>query len=56
MCLDKLSTRPDLIKLGFCVAILNTFTSEDLRIIEPNSETSVFTNIYNIIMEASNRY
>lgn len=55
MCLDELSTRSDLIKLGFCVAILNTFTAEELRMIEPISGKSICTNLYNIIMEVSIR-
>jgi len=56
MCLDKLSTRSDLIKLGFCVAILNTFTSKELSTIEPDSGKSISANLYNIIMDASIRY
>ena len=56
MCLEKLSTRSDLIKLGFCMAILNTFTGEELRTIEPGSGKSICVNLYNIIMETSIRY
>lgn len=56
MCVDKLSTRSPLIKLGFCIAILNTFTSDELRIIVPDNEKSICTNLYNIIMETSSRY
>lgn len=56
MCLDKLSTRSDLIKLGFCVAIMNTFSGEELSIIDPGSGKSICINLYNIIMECSARY
>lgn len=56
MCLDKLLIRSDLIKLGFCVAILNTFIDDKLSIIEPDSGKSICAKIYNIIMEASSRY
>lgn len=56
MCVDKLSYRPDLVKLGFCMAILNTFNSEDLRVNCPNSSKSIFASIYNIVMDIYCRY
>lgn len=56
MCLNKISTKSDLVKLGFCVAILNRYTSEELRIIDPVNGKSICVNLYNVIMETSNRY
>lgn len=48
--------RSDLIKLGFCGAILNAFSGEELRIIEPRSGKSICTNLYDILMDATTRY
>lgn len=56
MCLDKFSTKSDLVKLGFCEAILNTFTDEGMRTIEPDTEKSIFDHLYDIIIDASCRY
>lgn len=56
MCSKILSIQSDLVKLGFCEAILNTFTSEALITVEPDMGKSIFTNLYNIIMDVSYRY
>jgi len=56
MCLGNFSTQLDLVKLGFCEAILNTFAGDAMRMIEPDSGKSIFANIYNVIMDVSNRY
>jgi len=46
----------DLVKLGFCEAILNTFTGEAIAMIEPDTGKSIFAHLYNIIMDVSSRY
>jgi len=56
MCLEKFSMQSDLVKLGFCEAILNTFTGEAMAMIEPDSGKSIFAHLYIIVMDVSSRY
>ncbi|VVC29565.1 Armadillo-type fold,Domain of unknown function DUF2428, death-receptor-like,Armadillo-like helical [Cinara cedri] len=55
MCMQKLATHTDLVKLGFCDAILNTFTCKELKLNSPKSEEPIFISLYNSIVNVSIR-
>ncbi|XP_050441276.1 thyroid adenoma-associated protein homolog isoform X2 [Adelges cooleyi] len=55
VCRNQLLERPDLVKSSLCVSILNTFTGDNLKLIDDVSGVSIFRFLCNIVVEIHTR-
>lgn len=56
MSIDLIINHSDLVKLGFCIAVLNSFTSKDLQIVDIDTKKPICVDLYNIIKDVSFKY
>ncbi|XP_050527383.1 thyroid adenoma-associated protein homolog isoform X2 [Daktulosphaira vitifoliae] len=55
VCQKNILSEPDFIKLSLCVSILNTFSWQDLILVENYSEKSLFSYLFDIIVKIYKR-
>lgn len=48
--------KPDFVKLSLCVSILNTFSWQDLKFVENDCGKTIFSYLYDIVIQIYKRY